>query len=279
MSKRKSRRGGVNRNPLTEAQKSLFVAGTKFSGVVQSWNSYLQKIEPHATGRVAKEFRGMSLGNKGYADRRSLALPSWYEGPNRHKVKGRSSYYTKKSWETKFFAKGETVELRNLQEIALQLSIASHMSEVQMAHWKFVLAERARKIFQDSFVLKRFNSDGAVKWRYNTRSTYTKRRKKGTWPGAGGLMMETGALQKSIKVKKIHSNDYVVTTTPAANGRIYAGVHNNPTAGMTYGHIFGAQPVTQRQFMGHSTKIFEFMEAYESKYLFDMVFRVPYRGK
>lgn len=294
-------RGGKNRGSLTSAQQNLFVAGTNFRGeggrlagafrgmalrqgkVVLNrktdrtyWGERVRDSQGRIKGfnKSKRNPKGFSKNTPVFRDTRNIKLPSWYSGPGKHNVKGKG-YYTKNSWRVGGLKEVYSTRLKSLKEVALQLAIASHLSVVQMEHWKHVLALRALKIFQESFELKRFNSDGEPRWRPNTRNTYLKRVHKGTWPGAGRLMMESGALQKSLHVVKRGIDDYAVTTGPAANGRIYAGVHNNPKSGMTYGRIFGAQPVTQRQFMGHSTKIEEFMATYEKKYLFDMVFRTP----
>ena len=56
-------------------------------------------------------------------------------------------------------------------------------------------------MFQESFTLKRFNSDGERNWKNITPWTRRKRKWKGTWPGAGKLMQETNALFKSLHVE------------------------------------------------------------------------------
>lgn len=264
---------------LTEAQKSLFVAGTQF-------------VTPE-NGRTRKAFLGMTIGTKRNAagkvigtfrDPRAVAVPNWYKGTRIRDIKGKSGAFierrTRDPWKATTFKAQSQIRLKDLKEMALQLAIASHLCVVNMEHWKYVLVLRAQKIFQESFELKRFNSDGTAKWRANTRNTYLKRVRKYTWPGAGKLMQEYGDLQKSIIVKEKGANgNPVVTTAPIHGGKIFAGVHNNPSPGMTYGNIFGRKPVTQRQFMGHSTKIDEFMLRYQQRYLFDMVFRVPKAAK
>lgn len=249
------------RGSLTSKQIGLFPSGLKFS--------------VGASNSLSSAFKGMAIRKNGsFLDARNIALPSWYKGTGVWHSKKRGGTYTKSSWKVGSIG-GGVIKLKDLKEVALQLAIAAHMQSVQMEHWKYVLAQRALKVFQDSFELKRFNSAGEPKWRPNTRNTYLKRVHKGTWPGAGRLMEESGDLKKSLQVTKRGLSDYAVTTGPGHNGRMYAGVHNNPKPGMTYGRIFGAQPVTRRQFMGNSTKIDDFIAVYQSRYLFDMVFRVP----
>lgn len=259
---------------LTEAQKSLFVAGTQFVSADQ--------------GRTRSAFVGITLqGQKnasgklvGFKDPRAVPVPNWYNGPNLRDIRDKSGNFverrTRYPWKATQYGTQSQIRLKDLKEMALQLAIASHLCVVNMEHWKYVLALRAQKIFQDSFRLKRFNSEGTSKWKKNTRFTYLKRVRNHTWPGAGGLMQEDGYLQKSIIVKEKGPNgNPIVTTAPTHGGKIFAGVHNNPTPGMTYGNMYGRKPVTQRQFIGHSTKIDEFMSWYQQRYLFDMVFRIP----
>ena len=82
-------------------------------------------------------------------------------------------------------------------------------------------------------------------------------------------MQETNALYESL--------EYIPAVAPFTSGvranASYAGFHNDPRPGETYGTHYGAKPVTRRQFMGHSTLIDDFIMTYEQAYLFDTVFR------
>lgn len=141
-------------------------------------------------------------------------------------------------------------------------------------------ALRAQKVFQTSFEKKRFWSEGSNPWTGNSRFTVKKRKFKGTWPGRGGLMMETGDLYDSIQVKKKGKKGETVFTDPKAfrhhkdnHGRTrrfcYAGLHNSGYG--TYGS-WGGKTI-QRQFMGHSTYIADFIRTTVDRYMFYNVFK------
>lgn len=262
------------RGRLTSQQKSLFIAKTPF---------HKYDIYGNTDGRVASPFREMvigqrfepgrhakkSFGTTWYTDKRALELPSNYSGSGGKWKKGK--FVTRENWEA-FQNTGEIIQIdkrqfyRHLVTVAHQLPIATE-------HWKLVLAHRALAVFQESFKLKRFNSSGTSRWKVNTEWTRKKRKWKGTWPGAGKLMQETNALFNSLHISK---SPFVGVVAEAR----YAGVHNCPEPGMTYGNGFGGRysppkPVTQRQFMGHSTQMDDFIATYERRYLFDTIFRRP----
>lgn len=262
------------RGSLTSAQKGLFVAGTKFSDV---------------SGRIASPFREMSIGQelrsgrharsnnggrglktKWFTDPRKMELPSNYQGSGASKVGNKMT--TRYKWQAT--ADGGIIVLKDHAQLYRHLISVAHQIPIATEHWRMVLARRALAVFQESFTLKRFNSDGERNWKNITPWTRRKRKWKGTWPGAGKLMQETNALFKSL-----HVEDGAFTSSVVASAH-YAGIHNCPESGMTYGNGFGGKyappkPVTQRQFMGHSTKIDEFIVAYEKNYLFDTIFRRP----
>lgn len=262
------------RGTLTSTQKNLFVAGTSFSNV---------------SGRIANPFREMSIGQemksgrharsanggrgikaKWFTDPRRMELPSNYNGIGSKKFG--SGKVTRDNWRATTGI--DIITLKNINQLRQHLVSVAHQIPIATEHWRMVLARRALAVFHESFTLKRFNSDGERKWKLNTKWTRQKRKWKGTWPGAGKLMQETNALFKSL-----HVEDSALTSRVVASAH-YAGVHNNPEPGMTYGNGFGGRysppkPVTQRQFMGHSTKIDEFIAVYEKNYLFDTIFRKP----
>lgn len=262
------------RGSLTSAQKGLFVAGTKFSDV---------------SGRIAAPFREMSIGqelrsgrharsNNGgkglktswFSDPRKMELPSSYNGTGA--FKSGKNIVSRNKWRATSGA--EVIVLKGHNQLYQHIVSVAHQIPIATEHWRMVLARRALAVFQESFILKRFNSDGERDWKKISPWTRKKRKWKGTWPGAGKLMQETNALFKSLHVK-----DSTLTSSVVASAH-YAGIHNCPEPGMTYGNGFGGKyappkPVTKRQFMGHSTKIDEFIVAYEKNYLFDTVFRKP----
>lgn len=274
-----SKRSGGPRGRLSSAQQGLFAKGTNFFGFDVKGRDY-----KNYTGHVRAPFREMMIGRpmesgphakrswstSRFAGARYMELPSNYQGVGKHTTK--NGLRTKQTWTT--FGGGEVVKLKDIKRLVLQLNIAAHQLPIAAEHWRFVLAQRALKIFQESFEMKKFNSKGASRWQANTKWTVKKRKWKGTWPGANKLMQETNALHDSL--------EYIPTVAPFTSGvranASYAGYHNDPRSGETYGNGFGGRfsppkPVTRRQFMGHSTLIDDFIMAYESAYLFDTVFR------
>lgn len=259
------------RGTLTSFQKGLFVAGTQITD---------------ASGRLNAPFREMSIGqdihpgrhstknispNKRiwFSDKRQMELPADYKGTG-GKKRG-SGKVTRDNW--KAIQIGSNVIQIDKRQFYRHLIMVAHQLPIATEHWKLVLAHRALTVFKESFKLKRFNSNGTSRWKVNTEWTRKKRKWKGTWPGAGKLMQETNALFKSLHISK---TPFVGVVAEAR----YAGVHNNPEPGMTYGNGFGGRysppkPVTQRQFMGHSTLIDDFIATYERRYLFDTIFRRP----
>ena len=154
-----------------------------------------------------------------------------------------------------------------------------------------ILSLRAIKIFQDSFKYKRFYSADGDKWQDLDPKTIKKRKRRGTWPGAGGMLMESGDMFQSVYNYKM-LNDGIVTygvrvfTDPKdyhsrkyvgkrkfSRGKVsvmrrfcYAGLHNNG------GYIRGGHRLPKRQFMGHSTYLFDYANRQITKYLFYDVF-------
>lgn len=261
----------ATRGTLTSAQKSLFVAGTQITGASGRLNAPFremtigQDIKP---GRHATKY--VSANRKiWFTDSRQMELPRDYKGIG---ATGRNGVrFTREKWKATY--KTDFIEMSSKQLHRHLVSVA-HQIPIATEHWRLVLAHRALKVFQESFKLKRFNSAGSARWKLNTEWTRKKRKWKGTWPGAGKLMQETNALFKSLHV--VNQLSFIGVNASAR----YAGIHNNPSPGMTYGNGFGGKyfppkPVTQRQFMGHSTEIDEFIASYERRYLFDTIFRKP----
>lgn len=255
------------RGQLTTKQKSLFHSKAKLFT---------------ESGRVSSPYREMTIGNKissgvhakktlstnWFTDRRQMEMPLNYKGTGT--IKRLETRKTRDNWEA--FPSGSGFVKLNSKEFPIHLIMVSHQIGIAMEHWRLAIANRALAVFQESFKLKKFNSADGKKWKKNTRWTWRKRLRKGTWPGAGRLMQETNKLYKSLHV--VNGEPFVGVKASCR----YAGIHNNPRPGETYGNGFGGKyfppkPVTRRQFMGHSTKIDEFILMYESRYLFDSVFR------
>ena len=157
---------------------------------------------------------------------------------------------------------------------------------VNSMNYTVILSLRAQKIFQDSFKYKRFYSANGGAWPSLRQSTIKKRQRKNTWPGAGGILREYGDMFSSIEVRRAGDNTFIggVITNPKKyvrheyTGRdgqkhtdkrgafCYAGLHNNG------GTIRGGHHLPKRQFMGHSTYLFEFALRQADRYFFFNVF-------
>lgn len=157
---------------------------------------------------------------------------------------------------------------------------------VNSMNYTVILSLRAQKIFQDSFKYKRFYSANGGAWPSLRQSTIKKRQRKNTWPGAGGMLREYGDMFSSIEVRRAGDNTFMggVITNPKKyvrheyTGRdgqkhtdkrgafCYAGLHNNG------GTIRGGHHLPKRQFMGHSTYLFEFALRQADRYFFFNVF-------
>lgn len=159
--------------------------------------------------------------------------------------------------------------------------------EINAMNFTVILALRAQKIFQDSFKYKKFYSAKGGAWESLASSTIKKRQKKGTWPGAGGMLREYGDMYRSIKITRGRSGAFtgsVVYTDPKeytqhqyTNRRgqkiidkrgvfCYAGLHNEG------GKIRHGRRLPKRQFIGHSTYLFQFALEQADRYFFFNVF-------
>lgn len=285
------------RGTLNRFQQGLFSRGTEFSA--------------NFSGRVMAPYREMMIGEKMtpgrnaashrttkfFTDFRRMELPSSYKGEgftyrNKYEVKGGYRKIVGKTKVTTYSwgvpKNGSSVITLTPKDLYRHLVIVAHQIPIASEHWRMVLARRALAVFQESFKLKRFNTKGGHRWK--AISEWTKNKRKGIinqigtdkrkwkshWPGAGKLMQETNFLYNSL-----HIVDNSITSMVVAGAR-YAGIHNfgKDESGVpyTYGNGFGGifsppKVVTQRQFMGHSSKIDEFIAVYEKRYLFDSVFR------
>lgn len=168
--------------------------------------------------------------------------------------------------------------------------IAEKLS-VNAQNFTIILSLRAKKIFQDSFKYKKFYSSGSDKWTNLNPKTINKRRRRRTWPGAGGMLAEYGNMFDSIDTTPINNSSGITTgmrvftdpkkyrphthmgTRKFKRGRVsvmrrfcYAGLHNEG------GYIRGGHKLPRRQFMGHSTYLFDFAKQEMNKYLFYNVF-------
>ena len=182
-------------------------------------------------------------------------------------------------------ASKEPIELDGKNWSTNLFRIAERIASVSLS-FSAVTTLRAKKVFQDSFVHKRFYSSGGDAWPELSKFTIKKRISKKTWPGAGGMLMEYGDMFKSIQIHSLKTSGmrgYGVYTNPEAythgkrKGFVYAGIHNNPSRSDTYGDGFhGAitpKRVIKRQFMGHSSYIEDFIRSNIDRYMFYEVFK------
>lgn len=261
---------------LSDSQKALFSKNTLFNGTRQKNGTVTYSrhiVSPFREMMIGKKMQSKTNGEwsiKRFHDVRYMELPNDYTGPSRHKTK--NGVKTKNTWRTR--GRGAVTTLKDIREMVLQMTVSAHQMSIAFEHWRIVLAKRALKIFQDSFEMKKFNSAGEVRWKANTSWTVKKRKRRKTWPGANKLMQEYNNLYKSLKdiptVKRFTSG--VKATSK------YAGYHNDPRPGDTYGDGFGGKfsppkSIVRRQFMGHSTLIDEFINQYEKNYLYYTIFR------
>jgi len=149
--------------------------------------------------------------------------------------------------------------------------------EVNALSYTVILSLRSQKIFQDSFKYKKFYSNGGDGWPDLDEKTIKKRKKRHTWPGAGGILREYGDMFKSIKIGRgkqgrfvgvvyTDPKDYKHSSTKKRSSFCYAGLHNEG------GRIRGGHVLPKRQFIGHSTYLFDFALKQADRYLFFNVF-------
>lgn len=252
---------------LTGRQINLFPSGTNFL---------------NEAGRFRSEFIPYAMRGKNTEYSRYRIDPTTRRGT------------TSKAWITKKGGGGGNLSLGDFRT---HLRIARYNVEKSAVNFAIVLSLRAQKIFQESFKYKRFYSADGSAWPELSENTKKNRIRHKTWPkasgfnGTGGILQEFGDLYNSIKQRKEGKGGSVYTDPSEfkphvyPNGKTrrsicYAGVHNNGgEMGMTYGNGFGGKrPTTrvkQRQFMGHSTYLFDFARQIARTYLFDDVFVMP----
>lgn len=138
--------------------------------------------------------------------------------------------------------------------------------EVNIFNFETLVGNAAKKVFQDSFYLRRFNSSGTFAWRA--------RRDNKPHP----ILEETGNLRNSIVWQRsstglkrgvdIYTSPFAFKHSKRQYGRnfCYAAVHNDPSGTHTYGKS-GALSI-QRQFMGYSTVLRDKISSY-SIHIFD----------
>lgn len=213
------------------------------------------------SGRLTAKYAPLGY-SKEFKDSRRIAVSEKRPGVTTMRRGGEKGLYTIGRYGASYKQDGIVV-MKSLDEVALQLEIAAQQSEVALENWKTIILEQAYKFFDESFDRK---SWGGKSWPKLAQSTINKRIRRGTWPGSGGILEETGALRSSLELVE---DKYKITTKPITdyNGRYhsYAGVHNNPDD--------VGSPLSQRQFIGHNNLTKGFIEYYQDRWLFDSVFR------
>lgn len=120
--------------------------------------------------------------------------------------------------------------------------------------WNFevAVAKNAVEVFQKSFDLKRFNTDGSKSWQ--RRVPTSKRRNP--------LLVDTGGMKRSIVWRHSGDGQLEVYTDPLfyhhsknRRGIVYAGLHNT---GEQYTYGRSSRRIPKRQFIGYSSEVAEF---------------------
>ena len=174
---------------------------------------------------------------------------------------------------------GSNSGVLTIRQLQIHFKIAAYAVERNGHNFAHVLAERALKIFQDSFKYQKFHSRDAESWPDLKEWTIKKRIKHNTL-GSGKKLFELGELYKSLNFEKTKLGGRVYTDPKAFKKEVYpdgskrrafcyAAIHNEGPEG---GYSFGRHKAVRRQFIGHSTYIFDFARSIARKYLFDDVF-------
>ena len=178
---------------------------------------------------------------------------------------------------------GKGVVLNGSREWIRQIQISIHQLHINAESFRIAVGHRAIKVFQSSFKYQQFWSTGTQKWAGLSIFTKKKRAKRGT---GTKILNEYGDLYRSIKIKENASKGLtriytdIVHANPSKHKKhsiCYAGYHNNPRSGDTYGNGWGKRRprnYIQRQFIGHSDHIDSFAASIMKRYLFDSVFLI-----
>ena len=174
---------------------------------------------------------------------------------------------------------GESMAVFDRPEQLLQhFQITIYQLELQAESWRILVGQRALKVFENSFKYERFYTNDSTKWQELAQSTLNKKRKRGK---NNGILKEYEDLRKSIVMENREGQNITEITTKDVEANedhhkyqtlSYAALHNEGMG--TIGRI-GRRHV-KRQFMGHSSYLDPFKDAFMStmikRYLFDSVF-------
>lgn len=180
---------------------------------------------------------------------------------------------------------GNATVLKGSREWIRQLEVAIHAVMVNAEHFRILVGQRAIRVFQNSFKYQKMYTNQAQRWSPLASYTLQKRAKRGT---GSKILYEYGDLYNSFRLNenKDAMTTSVYTDIVPANAShhkkvslCYAGYHNEGKG--TYGRGWRGhkpKPYVKRQFMGHSSHLDPYTDAFINKmmknYLFDSVFMV-----
>lgn len=152
------------------------------------------------------------------------------------------------------------------KQLAQQWLTLPNRFEVNVFNFETLIGNAAKKIFKDSFYLRRFNSAGTFAW--ENRSDHKPH----------PILEETGTLKHSIVWDRFHSSNsrgIKIFTDPdmfrfskRQYGRnfCYAAIHNE--GGQVAKSGFPAHNIKKRQFIGYSTTVADKITSYSIR-IFD----------
>ena len=178
---------------------------------------------------------------------------------------------------------GAGAVLNGSREWIRQIRISMHQLTINAEYFRIAVGNRAIKVFQDSIKYQQFWSSNGKRWAALSSYTLKKRAKRHT---GNHILKEYGDLYNSIKLNPTASKGLTRIYTDVVNANVshhkthsicYAGYHNDPRPGDTYGNGFGTKrpkKYIRRQFIGFSDKIDSFAFSIMKRYLFDSVFLI-----
>lgn len=188
-------------------------------------------------------------------------------------------------------ARLQTIQKLTPEQLMAQIKELPIKLDVSTLNFTVDVRQKAMDTFHQSFKYHRFYSARSERWQDWTENTRKKRIANHTWKN--GLLREYKTMYESLNVERGDRYDqrtvehiirqrvftnpakYYTSTNPH-RGFCYAGIHNNPGPGDTYGNGFGGKrrvvKAVQRQFMGFSTYIDKHVESNIDKFLLDGVF-------
>lgn len=147
------------------------------------------------------------------------------------------------------------------KQLAQQWLRLPNKFEVNVFNFETLIGNAAKKVFKDSFYLRRFNSKSTFSWRA--------RRDHKPHP----ILEETGNLKNSIVWQRVsgtggrrgvsvYTDPFAFKHSKRQYGRnfCYAAVHNAPNGTYTYGNT-GVRSI-QRQFIGYSSVLNDKIKSY-----------------